>query len=119
MKSKLLKLLWCASVVVATCGWLLILPIEIVARVGGGHSYGGGSRSSGGGGGGSDDGGAIVWLIFEAVRFLLYLTINYPVIGIPLDIIVLLGVVYFFKLRNRVSSSVIEASSSAVGALHS
>jgi len=107
MKSKLLKLLWCASVVVATCGWLLILPIEIVARVGGGHSYGGGSRSSGGGGGGSDDGGAIVWLIFEAVRFLLYLTINYPVIGIPLDIIVLLGVVYFFKLRNtaRVSFS--------------
>jgi len=107
MKSKLLKFLWGASVVVAACGWLLLVPIEIVARVGGGHSYGGGSRSSGGGGDGGNDGGALVWLIFEAVRFLLYLTINYPVIGIPLDIIVLLGVVYFFKLRNtaRVSFS--------------
>ena len=106
MKSKLLKFLWWGSFVVVTCAWLLLLPIEIIARVGGGQSYGGGSHS-GGGGGGSDDGGALVWLIFEAVRLLLYLTINYPVIGIPLDIIVLLGVVYFFKLRNtsRVSFS--------------
>ena len=106
MKYTLLKFIFRASVIAATLGWLLLLPIEIAARVGGGQSYGGGSRSSGGGsgGGGSDDGGAIVWLIFEAVRFLVYLTIEYPAIGIPLDIIVLLGVVYFFKRRKSAVS---------------
>jgi hypothetical protein len=105
MKYTLLKFIFRASVVAATLGWLLLLPIEIAARVGGGQSYGGGSRSSGGGsGGGSDDGGAIVWLIFEAVRFLAYLTIEYPAIGIPLDIIVLLGVVYYFKRRTSTVS---------------
>ncbi len=108
MKYALLKFIFRASVIAATFGWLLLLPIEIAARVGGGQSYGGGgSGSSGGssGGGGSDDGGAIVWLIFEGVRFLIYLTIEYPAIGIPLDIIVLLGIVYFYRRRNRVRVS--------------
>ena len=104
MKYTLLKFVFRASVIAATLGWLLLLPIEIAARVGGGQSYGGGSRSGGGSGGGSDDGGAIVWLIFEAVRFLIYLTIEYPAIGIPLDIIVILGVVYYFKHRTSTVS---------------
>src|SRR5262245_31045294 len=105
MKFKLLKFIFRVSVFVAACAWLLLLPVEIIARVGGGQSYGGGSRSSGGGGGGSDDGGAIVWLIFEAVRFLMYLTIEYPAIGIPLDIIVILGVAYYFKRRSTARTS--------------
>ncbi|HSE31405.1 MAG TPA: TIM44-like domain-containing protein [Pyrinomonadaceae bacterium] len=103
MNFKLLKFIFRASAVAATCGWLLLFPIEILARVGGGQSYGGGSRGSGGGGG-DGDGGALAWLIFEAVRFLIYLTFEHPVIGIPLDIIVLLGVVYFFRRRKKVVS---------------
>jgi hypothetical protein len=79
---------------------LLFLSEEALARVGGGQSYGGGSGGSGGGGG---DGaaGAIIWLIFQAFRFLIYLTIEYPVIGIPLDILVACGVAYYFVRRAR------------------
>ena len=119
MKYHLLKLIFRASVLVAAFGWLLILPIEIAARVGGGQSYGGGRSSGGGGGGGSDDGGAIVWLIFEAVRLLIYLTIEYPAIGIPLDIIVIGGVIYFFKRkRTSVSFSSIVAQPSVAQPAH-
>src|SRR5687768_4206996 len=76
---------------------LLFLSEEVSARVGGGQSYGGGS----GGGGGDGDGGAIIWLIFEAFRFLVYLTIEYPLVGIPLDILVGCGVVYYLVRRSR------------------
>src|SRR5207249_5449229 len=65
------------------------LATEAFARVGGGGSYGGGG-SHGGGGGGA---GAIVYLL---VRFLLWLTIEHPVIGIPVDIIVIAAVIYWF-----------------------
>jgi hypothetical protein len=76
--------------------------IEALARVGGGQSYGGGGSSGGGGGGGGDgDGGAIIWLIFQIFRLLIYLTIEYPVIGIPLDIVFVCGVGYFFFLRSK------------------
>ena len=75
--------------------------VEVFGRVGGGHSYSGGSRSGGGSGGGSGDGGAIVWLLFEAIRFLAYLTFQYPLIGIPLDIAIIIGLVYFFKRKSR------------------
>lgn len=71
--------------------------VEVFARVGGGQSYGGGS----GGGGDGGDGGAIFWLIFQLIRLLLYLTIEYPAIGIPLDILVIAGVIYFFARRPR------------------
>ncbi len=81
--------------------WVLVFliafqPEEILARVGGGQSYGGGN-----GGGGDGDGGAIIWIIFEVVRLLIYLTIEYPMIGIPLDIIVLGGVIYYFSRASR------------------
>ena len=101
MKSRLFKLIFPAFVLVATFSCLVLLPVNVLARVGGGHSYGGGGSSGGSGDGG---GGAIVWLIFEAIRLLVYLTIEYPVIGIPLDIIVILGVVYFFKRRKSTAS---------------
>jgi len=67
-----------------------VFVTEALARVGGGQSYGGGSSGSGGGGGGA---GALVYLL---VRFLLWLTIEHPVIGIPVDIIVIGLVIYWF-----------------------
>ena len=45
----------------------------------------GGSR----GGSGSGDGGALVWLVFEAVRSTGLPDYHYPLIGIPLDIVVI------------------------------
>ncbi|MBA3765769.1 MAG: TIM44-like domain-containing protein [Acidobacteria bacterium] len=65
----------------------------VLARVGGGEGYGGG------GGGGSDDDGAIIYLIFQIVRLLIYLTIEYPAIGIPLDIIFIGSVIFYFYRR--------------------
>ena len=65
-----------------------LLASEALARVGGGQGYGGGgSGGSGGGGGGGL--GALVYLL---IRFLLWLTIEHPAIGIPVDIIVIAAV---------------------------
>ncbi len=66
---------------------VLLLPLEMFARVGGGQSYGGGGGHGSGGGGG----GAILWLVFQLMRLLVYLTIEYPIIGIPLDVIILIA----------------------------
>src|SRR6476659_10900119 len=64
---------------------LMLVPLEVLARVGGGGSYSGGGGHGGSGGGGG--GGAIIWLIFQLIRLLAYLTIEYPAVGIPLDIL--------------------------------
>ncbi len=72
---------------------LLLNSIEAMARVGGGQGYGGG--------GGDDDGGAIAWIVIELIRFLVYLTIEYPLVGIPLDIIVVCAVIYYFVRKGR------------------
>ena len=96
--------------VLAVCAALCavaFLATEAFARVGGGQSYGGGGGSGGGGGGG----GALVYLI---VRLLLWLTIEHPVIGIPVDIIVIVLVFYWFI--KPASKSVSIASSSIVAA---
>src|SRR5207248_5745454 len=77
---------------------VLFLPEVASARVGGGQSYGGGH---GGGGGGDGAAGAIIWLILQLFRFLIYLTIEYPLIGIPLDILVACGVAYYFVRSAR------------------
>ncbi len=76
----------------------LAVCAEAVARVGGGQSYGGGGGDSG------DDGGAIIWIVFQLIRLLFYLTIEYPLIGIPLDIIFVAGVIYYFARRSNRSS---------------
>ncbi len=76
------------------CLALALAPVEVFARVGGGQGYGGG-----GNGGDGDGAGAIIWLVFELLRLLIYLTIEYPIIGIPLDIIVIGALVWFFILR--------------------
>lgn len=83
---------------------------DVLARVGGGQSYGGGG--SGGGGG---DGGGLGALIYLLVRLLLWLTIEYPYIGIPLDIIVIAGVIYWFTRRSRKQPPVVTSSSPYVG----
>jgi hypothetical protein len=71
---------------------MALLASEALARVGGGQGYGGGgSGGSGGGGGGGL--GALVYLL---IRFLLWLTIEHPAIGIPVDIIVIAAVIYWF-----------------------
>jgi hypothetical protein len=77
----------------------LLLSEGVSARVGGGQSYGGGS--GGGGGGGDGAAGAIIWLIFQIFRVLIYLTIEYPAIGIPLDILVACAVAYYFVRKAR------------------
>src|SRR5687767_10922600 len=97
MKWFLLKLGYRAWLVAIPFSCLLLVPIDVLARVGGGQSYGGGKGGSGGG----DDGGAIAWLLFELIRLLFYLTIEYPIIGIPLDILFVVGVIYFFTRRNK------------------
>ena len=78
------------------------------ARVGGGQSYGGGG-SHGGGGGGA---GALVYLL---IRFLLWLTIEHPAIGIPVDIIVIGLVIYWFS-RPAKKTVTVASSSSIVSA---
>jgi hypothetical protein len=75
-------LLWLAAVAAVL---LVLIPGDAFARVGGGGSYGGG-----GGHGGGGDGGAIIGII----RLLLWITIEYPAVGVPLDIIVVVFVVY-------------------------
>jgi ribosomal protein L24E len=75
---------------------ILVFAADVLARVGGGGSYGGGGGSGGGGGGGGA--GALVYLI---VRFLLWLTIEHPLIGIPVDIIVIVLVIYWFAKPAR------------------
>jgi ribosomal protein L24E len=103
------KLIFRASLIAAVTCVLFLVADEVFARVGGGHSYGGGSRgggrSGGGSGGGSSDGGAIIWLVFQAIRFLIYLTIQYPLVGIPVDMVVVGGIAYFF-VRRRPSGPV-------------
>src|SRR5215813_11629077 len=79
---------------VVSIGVAIISP-EVLARVGGGQSYGGGGGSGGGGGGGS---GALVYAL---IRFLIWLTIEHPAIGIPVDIIVIGLVVYWFTRKTK------------------
>src|SRR5258705_6522612 len=78
---------------VAAAVVLLLIPLEGLARVGGGGSYsgGGGGGSSGGGG----DGGAIIGI----VRMLVWLTVEYPMVGVPVDVVVVVFVVYRFAKR--------------------
>src|SRR5256885_8401126 len=85
---------------------IVLLATEAYARVGGGQSYGGGGGSGGGGGG-----GALIYLI---VRLLLWLTIEHPVIGIPVDIIVIALVIYWFA--KPVKNSISIATSAVVAA---
>jgi len=90
---------------VAVC---LAVAGDVLARVGGGQSYGGGGGGGHGGSGGGD-GGAIIGV----VRILVWLTVEYPAVGVPVDIVVIGFVVYRFA---RGGSKGSEAFSSAATA---
>ena len=89
MKRNWLKWIALAATV---AGLLLLLPEDAWARLGGGHSFGGGGSRGGGGssGGGGGDGELIVLVI----RLLVWLCIEHPVIGIPLTIVVIGGIIF-------------------------
>ncbi len=80
-----------------------VFATEALARVGGGQSYGGGG-SHGGGGGGA---GALVYLL---IRFLLWLTIEHPLIGIPIDIMIIVMVAYWFMRPSKPNVSVVSSA---------
>lgn len=96
-------------VAVASC-FALFAP-DALARVGGGGSYSGGGR--GGSGGGSGDGGAIIAI----VRMLIWLTVEYPAVGVPVDVAVIGFVVFRVARRgSRAAESFSSASAaSAIG----
>jgi hypothetical protein len=96
--SRLLAYAFAACIV---CFGVAFLSTEVLARVGGGQSYGGGSRGGGGG-----DGGGAGALIYLLVRFLLWLTIEHPLIGIPVDLIVIGCVIYWFTRRTKQDISI-------------
>jgi ribosomal protein L37AE/L43A len=92
---------------------LFLLPILAVAasalaRVGGGESFSGGGSSGGG-----DGDGVSAELIFYLIRFLFWLTIEYPVIGIPVDIIVIIIVIKWLRTRNAAKVVTISAHADA------
>jgi Tim44-like domain len=90
-------LVWLLACAGAGLG-LLLFPSAALARVGGGSSYSGGGGH--GGGGGSGDGGAIIGI----VRLLFWLTVEYPAVGVPVDIVVVGFVVYRFARSGRTPS---------------
>lgn len=72
---------------------MLLVATSAFARVGGGESFSGG-------GGSSDGEGIPLELIYYLFRFLFWLTWNYPVIGIPVDIVVLIIIIKWLRTRN-------------------
>ncbi len=101
--SLIFRLLLRTALVAGAITVCLAIAGEVRARVGGGQSYGGGGGHGSSGGG---DAGAIVGV----VRVLIWLTIEYPAVGVPVDIAVIGFVVYRFargstKGRESFSSS--------------
>jgi predicted lipid-binding transport protein (Tim44 family) len=99
-------LVFACVVAVVLAAFALFAP-ETLARVGGGQSYGGGSR--GGGGGSGEGAGFIIWLLFR----LILLTFEYPAIGIPLDIIIAIGIIFYVRSNKGGTPSVCSADSVA------
>jgi hypothetical protein len=91
-----------AALIASAVAVCFAVAADALARVGGGQSYGGGGHGGSGGG----DGGAIIGV----VRMLVWLTIEYPAVGVPVDVVVIGFVVYRFV---RGGSKVTEAFSSA------
>ncbi|HEX6094980.1 MAG TPA: Tim44-like domain-containing protein [Thermoanaerobaculia bacterium] len=81
------------------------VAVEALARVGGGQSYSGGGSSGGGSGGGDGGGAELVWLV---LRFLIWLTIEQPAIGIPVDIVVIVLVIRWLRRKPDMSAITIQ-----------
>lgn len=78
----------------------LTLCLVAEARPGGGGSYRGSSGGGSGGGGSGGGGDVIIYLVFQAFRLLFVLTLEYPAIGIPIDIIVVVGGAFaYFRFK--------------------
>jgi hypothetical protein len=99
---------------------LTMWPVDAWARVGGGGSYSGGGSHGGGHGGSGGDGGAIIGV----VRLLVWLTVEYPAVGVPVDIAVVGFIVFRFVKRGTAavesfssgsSDSSIQSSVTALG----
>jgi Tim44-like domain len=104
----LMRLLLPAALAAGAVAVCLAVASEVFARVGGGQSYGGGGHGGSNGGGGGDA-GAIVGL----VRMLVWLTIEYPMVGVPVDLALVVFVVYRFAQRGSKASEVFSSASSA------
>ncbi|HET7437609.1 MAG TPA: zinc-ribbon domain-containing transport protein [Thermoanaerobaculia bacterium] len=78
----------------------MLVAATLFARVGGGEGYSGGG-DSGGGGGGDGSGELLYW----AFRFLWWLTVNHPAIGIPVDIVVAFYVWRWYRKRDALKRS--------------
>src|SRR6185295_9863991 len=94
--------------VLVAVGFAALLASEAWARVGGGGSYG-----SGGGGGGGGSAGALIYLLFQILRLLVWLTIEYPYIGIPLDILLVGALFWWLFIRKEKSAPSITVSNTA------
>ena len=84
-------------------GLLLFTAVDALARVGGGDSYSGGGGSSGGSGGSGGGGGGGGEILYYIFRFLLWLTMEYPLLGIPVDIVVIVLVYRWFSTKSAPS----------------
>lgn len=79
---------------------LAVDPQSALARAGGGEGYSGGGGHGGGGGGGDGGGGGhggggvIIWLLFQLI-------FRYPIIGIPLLILI---VVLYFRAQGNAAA---------------
>ena len=95
--------------------WAAAVAFDAFARVGGGESYsgGGGSGSGGSGGGGGGDGGGAE-LLYYLFRFLVWLTREYPAIGIPVDILVVIAIIKWLR-HKAASSPLLKISTATVG----
>jgi ribosomal protein L37AE/L43A len=74
-------------------------PLFFLLRVGGGESYGGGGSDGGG-----DGAGELIYLLF---RFLFWLTLEYPAIGIPVDIIVIIILIKWARSKKSTAPAVV------------
>jgi hypothetical protein len=109
MASSVVGIAW-LPLLLASAAVLLAMPLEVLARVGGGGSYSGGGGGSGGG-----SGGAIIGIF----RILIWLTVEYPAVGVPVDVIVVGFVIYRLgwggkKPSETFSSAKLDTSTGAV-----
>ena len=96
---------------------LLAAAPDVYGRVGGGQSYSGGGSSGGGGGGGWSGGGGSSGSSGDSdgcgiVELLVWLTIHYPAIGIPLDLVVVGFCIYMLVSKNSSGAGSSYSSSS-------
>jgi hypothetical protein len=94
------RILALAGVILFVLVAFALFAPETLARVGGGQSYGGGSK-----GGSGEGAGFILWLLFR----LLLLTFEYPAIGIPLDIAIIIGFIIYARSDKGKTPSVCSA----------